>query len=193
MGIDIIDIHDVHLRVNGPEGWNLDTIFTSLPQEVKDGLSALTLQFTVDDMLVRCFRRGLPSHLLAVLKRSFGWNLFLNLADHISNWLSRAHDQTHHVGLIFPLVIWEVWKARNEGVFLNIQPPPNATIARVSTLWNNVRRVSTLWNNVGVNTGYGSLLRNSSGGWIRGFFGDIGSGDILKAELIAIHEGLKLA
>ncbi|KAJ1384911.1 Ribonuclease H domain [Sesbania bispinosa] len=39
---------------------------------------------------------------------------------------------------------------------------------------------------------FGGLLRNADGEWIKGFYGNLGDGDILGAELAAIWQGLKL-
>ncbi|KAJ1409532.1 Ribonuclease H domain [Sesbania bispinosa] len=39
---------------------------------------------------------------------------------------------------------------------------------------------------------FGGLLRNADGDWIQGFYGNLGCGDILRAELAAIWQGLKL-
>nr|KYP37133.1 Putative ribonuclease H protein At1g65750 family [Cajanus cajan] len=41
--------------------------------------------------------------------------------------------------------------------------------------------------------GYGGLCRDNFGRWLMGFYGDAGVGDNLKAELLAILHGMKLA
>ncbi|KAJ1391393.1 Ribonuclease H domain [Sesbania bispinosa] len=41
--------------------------------------------------------------------------------------------------------------------------------------------------------GFGGVLRDSSGAWIRGFYGNIGFSEILQAELLAILHGLHIA
>ncbi|KAJ1383082.1 Ribonuclease H domain [Sesbania bispinosa] len=41
--------------------------------------------------------------------------------------------------------------------------------------------------------GFGGLLRDGSGNWLKGFYGGIGVSEILHAELLAIKHGLELA
>jgi ribonuclease HI len=42
-------------------------------------------------------------------------------------------------------------------------------------------------------SGFGGLIRNTDGGWVHGFFGNLGHTNILHAELMAIYKGLLLA
>nr|KYP38554.1 hypothetical protein KK1_040197 [Cajanus cajan] len=41
--------------------------------------------------------------------------------------------------------------------------------------------------------GYSGLCKDSSGGWLMGFYGDVGVVDNLRVELAGILKGLELA
>lgn len=65
--------------------------------------------------------------------------------------------------------------------------------------WLQLNREETILNVDGSSlgnpgpAGFGGLARNPDGGWLFGFSGHIGISDVLKAELLGIFNGLKLA
>ncbi|XP_045810074.1 uncharacterized protein LOC123904450 [Trifolium pratense] len=64
--------------------------------------------------------------------------------------------------------------------------------------WNALDRTNMILNvdgssigNPGI-SGFGGLIRNSHGAWVRGFAGNIGFSNILHVELLAMYHGLNL-
>jgi hypothetical protein len=79
--------------------------------------------------------------------------------------------------------------------FLKQHPIPLMRVIK----WNNKGGKDMILNvdgsslgNPGV-SGFGGLLRNEDGSWIRGFVGNIDFSNILHAELLAIYHGLCMA
>lgn len=122
---------------------------------------------------------------------------------------------------LFIACVWWSWRARNAKCFndetilfprlllsvLNLSETLNVCfnseiskpqdVRQIS--WLQLNREETILNVDGSSlgnpgpAGFGGLARNPDGGWLFGFSGHIGISDVLKAELLGIFNGLKLA
>jgi hypothetical protein len=123
---------------------------------------------------------------------------------------------------IFPVLIWTIWTARNKWVMEKIPFDINLILRRTKTitteLWfnlpqkgprSNSETILVYWRppptdffklntdgsaegNPGL-AGAGGIIRNHTGGWIKGFSRKIGVTNSLAAELWGLRDGLILA
>lgn len=122
---------------------------------------------------------------------------------------------------LFIATIWWSWKARNAKCFNNEDIPSHRLLLAILNLyaifkacfdknegdstavrqisWLNKDQEGIILNVDGSSLGnpgpggFGGLARNPDGGWLFGFSGHIGLFDVLKAELLGILNGLKIA
>nr|KYP33418.1 Putative ribonuclease H protein At1g65750 family [Cajanus cajan] len=135
------------------------------------------------------------------------------------SWLHAALSQEV---LIVPILLWEMWKARNNILFHRQVLYPQTIVAKAQALLtastsafggsDDVAPRLERWVTCILATGdqislhtdgschgnqrradFGGLLRDSNGRWLRGYFGNIGETNILQAELLGILQGLQIA
>ena len=120
----------------------------------------------------------------------------------------------------FLAVYWWLWRAQNNLCLANevispyslkliivnfanllaqYFPKSNLTTQPWLVKWNAHNGQGSILNvdgsslgNPGV-SGFGSLIRNDNGAWIRGFAGNNGFSNILHVELLAMYHGLRIA
>lgn len=170
-----------------------------------------------EETLMHCLR---DCPMVARLWRKLGFSdgNFFQQADTLA-WLKQGAQGT--ADTLFLAGIWWVWKARNAKCFNDESIPFQRLLLAVLNLAdsfkvcfkshcssiNSPRQIG--WyqgdhNGIILNVdgsslgnpgpaGFGGLFRNADGGWIYGFNGHIGYSDVLKAELLGLLNGLKLA
>lgn len=171
----------------------------------------------VNETLLHCVR-DCPRARRVWEKLGFGDNSFFQVMD-AKSWLKQGATGSNDK--LFIACVWWCWKARNAYCFNNeVIPFPRLilSILNLSAIfkicfdkentnppegrnisWYHPNREGVILNVDGSSlgnpgpAGFGGLLRNPDGGWILGFSGHIGHSVILKAELLAILNGLKLA
>ncbi|KAJ1430292.1 Ribonuclease H-like superfamily [Sesbania bispinosa] len=132
----------------------------------------------------------------------------------IRDWIMEG---VQHSGSLFLSVVWCIWKSRNTMVFeQKITPLWNVVHSIISSAkvinnscctrapnrpprmvkWDPPSRDQVTLNmddSVSDNrVGFGGLVRTADGEWITGYYGSLGNGDIIRAELFAILQGLQL-
>ncbi|KAJ1434634.1 Ribonuclease H domain [Sesbania bispinosa] len=105
-----------------------------------------------------------------------------------AEWIASG-AQLH--GILFLTGLWEVWRSRNSSVFESIVPPAWET-REVGCPCLDQIALNTNGSVIDNKGDFGGLLRSHSGEWIWGFYGNMGHGDILGAELLALVRGLWL-
>lgn len=134
-------------------------------------------------------------------------------------WLK--HGATGPKDNLFLACIWWSWKSRNAKCFNNEDISHQRLLSSILNLadvlracfntgenasqpirhvtWLQQDREGAILNVDGSSlgnpgpTGFGGLVRNPDGSWLFGFSGHVGISDVLKAELLGIYNGLKLA
>ncbi|KAJ1430119.1 Ribonuclease H domain [Sesbania bispinosa] len=176
--VPYVDIHDAEvsikdLRQNGV--WQLDRLWTQIPEEVLSSILSQDITFMT---VWKILSSGLAQ-----------WMAYIQL---VEDWILDGEKKN---GILFLAILWEVWLSRNATVFSQQNTPIWEVVARVHSLVNVVNRT------------YGTSVSNRQPRWVRwvppilnqialntdgSFYGAIGEGDILGAELVAILQGLKL-
>ncbi|KAJ1416257.1 Ribonuclease H domain [Sesbania bispinosa] len=136
--------------------------------------------------------------------------------DSAQDWIL---ENIQHDPIPFLSTLWQIWRNRNNAIF-NLQETSTwESVASTSSLITVTRKAFMLdgvvdqqpprlvkWkapldDQIAINTdgsvnphgtGFGGLLRNAGGAWIKGFYGHLNNSDILCAELHAIWKGLEL-
>ncbi|GAU17063.1 hypothetical protein TSUD_105620 [Trifolium subterraneum] len=138
--------------------------------------------------------------------------------DNLYAWLRKGCDSPSM--FMFLAALWWIWRARNKLCLANELVSPftisrciedyallvkkcysqqKSTLANRLVRWNAHDGTDMILNVDGSSIGnpeiygFGGLIRNSHGAWIRGFAGNIGFSNILHAELLAVYHGLVLA
>lgn len=124
-------------------------------------------------------------------------------------------------GVMIPCVVWFLWISRNKKVFNNQDVQATTMLAQVLSMVKHIGSAFGLnqhiahrlpkevrWDkpdegvcslnvdgsamtNPGL-AGFGGIVRDSNGKFVRGFYGSVGWSDILHAEVMAIFHGLRM-
>lgn len=171
----------------------------------------------VEEMLLHCIR-DCPSVTRLWRKLGFSDDNFFITAD-VLVWLKQGATGPNDT--LFIAGVWWAWKARNAYCFngetipflrlhlatINLAATFQVCFKPQGTAPTQIRQISWLQRdregyvlNVDGSSlgnpgpaGFGGLIRHADGGWVCGFSGHIGHSEVLKAELMRIISGLKLA
>ncbi|KAJ1434076.1 Ribonuclease H-like superfamily [Sesbania bispinosa] len=136
--------------------------------------------------------------------------------DSAQDWISENIQQDP---IPFLSTLWQIWRNRNKAIFNLQETSIWESVASANSLISITRKVFLLdgvvdqrpprlvkWrapldDQIAINTdgsvnqhgtGFGGILRNANGSWIKGFYGHLHNSDILRAELHAVWKGLEL-
>jgi len=130
-----------------------------------------------------------------------------------------SHDNVDKLSIVIPITMWTIWCARNAKIFDDINTPLMASLSKIKEMTRDVtqafnsmhKKITSIqpqlisWHkgpsgsyilnvdgsaqtNPGM-TGFGGLIRDSDGQFMRGFHDNIDYSNILHAEILALmHE-----
>ncbi|PNX71251.1 ribonuclease H, partial [Trifolium pratense] len=138
--------------------------------------------------------------------------------DELFNWC-RQVCLSH--GIISIIIMWVIWKARNDFIFNNKRTTVQESITQIQSLlsactaafgthvlasphtgtarlvaWSRPREGTVCLNVdgslLGSSAGFGGLIRDTNGRFLKGFYGTASEASVLFAEILAVLNGLDL-
>jgi len=133
-----------------------------------------------------------------------------------------SHDSVNKLGIVIPSIMWSIWCARNAKVFDDISMPLMAALSKIEVMTRDVTQVFNSmhkeitsiqlqlisWKKCHLDSyilnvdgsaqtnpemaGFGGLIRDFDGQFMRGFHGNIGYSNILHVEILALIHGIQI-